>query len=77
MPRTSDWFLDSVIYIYNSQQAASENDERVGGSGFLTAVRLEQNPNIFQIYAVTAAHVIQGAGTARVNDPETHPLRVY
>jgi hypothetical protein len=63
MPRTSDWLLDCVIYIYDSLEGAKKNDERVGGSGFLAAVRLEQNPSSFQIYAVTAAHVIQSAGT--------------
>jgi hypothetical protein len=63
MPRTSDWFLDCVFYIYNSELAANENDERVGGSGFLVAKRRPDNPSAFQIFGVTAAHVISGAKT--------------
>ena len=59
MPRTSNFFLDCVFYIYDSQQAAMAN-KRVGGSGFLAAVRFEENPLQFEIYAVTAAHVLKG-----------------
>ena len=48
MTRTSDWFLDCVFYIYNSELAANENDERVGGSGFLVAKRRPDNPRLSQ-----------------------------
>ncbi len=63
MPRTSDLFLDCVFYIFNSREAAESNDIGVGGTGFLAGAALENNPNHFHFYLVTAAHVIQKAKT--------------
>jgi hypothetical protein len=63
MPRTSDYFLDCVLYIYGSRPSAVENDEKVGGSGFLAAAEVEGFSKVFQFYAVTAAHVIRKSKT--------------
>ena len=78
MPRTSDYFLDCVFYLYGSRQAAIENDAGTGGSGFLAAVRLEELPGVFQFYAVTAAHVVRMAQTPylRLNKRLTSEIEI-
>ncbi len=56
MPRIDDSFIDSVIFIYPSKQAAFDG-EKVGGSGVLIGVPLEENSSYKLVYAVTNAHV--------------------
>lgn len=56
MTRIDDSFIESVIYIYPSKQAAIDG-EKVGGSGVLVGVPMEENENYHLIYAVTNAHV--------------------
>jgi hypothetical protein len=63
MPRTSDYFLDCVLYIYGSSEAAVENSSPAG-SGFLAAARLDAASKYYQFYAVTAAHVVRQSKTA-------------
>jgi hypothetical protein len=48
------------VYIYRSLTEAQKG-ERYGGSGFLVAVRLKENPDWWDCYVVTNWHVIQKA----------------
>lgn len=59
MPRIADYFLNCVIYLYPSLEAAQES-KNVGGSGFILGVRSKTHPEVFYTYAVTNAHVING-----------------
>ena len=55
--RIPDAYLDCVIYLYPSEQDA-EQGARIGGSGFLVAVPIEEI-GIAHVYAVTNKHVIE------------------
>jgi len=68
MPRTSDYFLDCVLYVFGSNETAIENSSPAG-SGFLAAAPLVEGAMLHQFYAVTAAHVVRRAKTPflRVN----------
>lgn len=57
MPRLDDSFINSVVYIYPSEQAARDG-EKVGGTGFLIGVPLTEKPVPAWIYAVTNLHII-------------------
>jgi len=52
--------LESVVYLYPSQQAARDG-ERAGGSGFIVAVQSEVHPESCYLYAVTCRHVVEDA----------------
>jgi trypsin-like peptidase len=62
MPRIHDVFLQSAFFIYPSMQAA-RSGESVGGTGFLVCVRLKQNEDYGQVYAVTNGHVVAACKT--------------
>jgi hypothetical protein len=78
MPRTSDYFLDCVLYIYSSNETAVENSPLVGGSGFLAAARVDAASMLHQFYAVTAAHVVRQAETPfiRINKRFSNDIEV-
>jgi hypothetical protein len=68
VPRISDEFLDCVIYLYPSGKDADDGSH-IGGSGFLVAVPLAENPtnewpdNVWHVYAVTNKHVVESGHT--------------
>ena len=69
MPRIPDNLLHCVVYLYPSE-AAAEDGERTGGSGFLVGVHIpfEQPPKGFLICVVTNKHVIDGGSmVVRIN----------
>jgi hypothetical protein len=69
MPRIPDNLLDCVIYLYPSE-AAAQDGERLGGSGFLIGVQIpfEQPSKGFLICVVTNKHVIDGGSmVVRIN----------
>src|ERR1700730_13896073 len=69
VPRIPDNLLDCVVYLYPSE-AAAEDGERTGGSGFLVGVHIpfEQPPKGFLICVVTNKHVIDGGSmVVRIN----------
>lgn len=57
MPRISDEFIESVFYIYPSEEAA-ERSEAVGGTGFLVSIPCKADPREEFVYAVTNKHLI-------------------
>ncbi len=57
MARLDNTFIDSVVYLYPSEQAAN-NHEAIGGTGFLLSVPLENNPEKSIIYVVTNIHIV-------------------
>jgi len=59
MPRIPDHILDSIIYLYETEEA-SHKGEDAGGSGFLVAI--EGGPRGRSLYAVTNSHVVGGFG---------------
>jgi len=61
MPRIPDEFLDSVVYVYSSQERAAEG-AGFGGSGFLVGVPLIENIEWCAVYVVTNKHVILECG---------------
>jgi len=72
MPRIHDAFLHSVFFVYPSIQAA-RSGKPAGGTGFLVCVKLKQNSEYSQIYAVTNKHVVEGCGpnvVLRLNSDE-------
>lgn len=56
MPPIQDYFLNVVIYVYESELDA-KNGEKVGGSGFLFGVPSKRIEKSYHIYAVTNRHV--------------------
>lgn len=58
MPRIENELLDSVVYLYPSEQAAKDG-ERVGGTGFLVGIRSDRCEELVFHYAVTNSHVIR------------------
>ena len=68
MPRIPDFLLDSVIYLYSSQQYA-EKGERAGGTGFLVSIPASVAGAPDALYAVTNSHVIRkGFPVIRLNN---------
>jgi hypothetical protein len=66
VPRINPRILDSVIYLYNSVSDAKAGTS-AGGSGFLTFVRVPDQPKLAWIYAVTNRHVKESAPVVRIN----------
>jgi len=62
MPEIEQRLLDSVIYLYPTQEDARAGGVS-GGSGFLLSVDLPDHPGMIALYAVTNAHVIGGGAT--------------
>jgi hypothetical protein len=60
--RIPDQFADCCVYLYPSVDHA-ERGEKIGGSGFLAAIRSDSFPDVFHIYAVTNMHVIESGNT--------------
>ena len=58
LPRIKDVFLDSVVYMYESEDDASAG-VNTGGSGFLVGMRCAPAGALY-LYVVTNRHVIQG-----------------
>jgi hypothetical protein len=59
MPRIPDHILDSVIYLYETEDAAHKGED-AGGTGFLVAI--EGGPRGRSLYAVTNSHLVGGFG---------------
>jgi len=55
--RIPDQYLDTVFYLYRSQEAASST-ENAGGTGFLVSIKSEEHPEVQYVYAITNKHVI-------------------
>jgi len=68
LARIAPQFLESVIYLYPSKDAAKDG-KNAGGSGFIVGVTSEQFADIFYLYAVTNRHVIEDgqSRTIRIN----------
>jgi hypothetical protein len=60
--RIHDFFTNCAVYIYKSLEEA-RNGEHYGGSGFLVSVSLKENPDWWNGYVVTNAHVVRRAKT--------------
>ncbi len=56
MPRIYDIYLESIVYIYPSEQDAI-NGERVGGCGFLYGIPSDVVEDSYHVYVVTNRHV--------------------
>ncbi len=68
MPRIPDELMDSVIYLYKTEQDA-EDGERAGGTGFLVSVPAVTEGAPATVYAVTNRHVIdKGFPVVRLNN---------
>ena len=67
--RLSDETLESVFYLYPSEQSA-RNGEKAGGSGFFILIPFErEGVKRNHLYMATNRHVIDGGAlTARIND---------
>jgi len=70
MPRIADEYLECVVYLYPSVNAAKEG-EKFGGSGFLVRVPSTVNEDLGYTYCVTNSHVIR-EGAATVIRLNTH-----
>lgn len=66
MPRIHNYLQDCVIYLYPSEDHASQG-ERAGGSGFLVSTKFPSDPNRALVWAVSNKHVIEKAPVVRVN----------
>lgn len=66
MPRIPDELLDCVVYLYPSE-AAAEDGERLGGSGFFLGVSVGAAGQAI-VFVVTNKHVVErGSMVVRVN----------
>ena len=65
MPRLVDWAVDCSIYLYPSEADANRG-ERVGGSGFLFGIPMEDELGTF-VYAVSNWHVVGTNPVIRLN----------
>ena len=71
MPRINDTFLQTVVYLYPSPEAAHQG-HKTGGTGFIVSYKLK-NTNKILYYVVTNAHVAEkmsAPGAARFNTKE-------
>lgn len=67
MPRIGDQFLDCVIYLYPTVDAANAG-MAVGGTGFLVGIPYKRAKGYSHRYAVTNSHVIRrGSPIVRLN----------
>lgn len=64
MPRIPDEFLECVVYIYPSVEAAQEG-KKFGGTGFLISRSIQ--PGLDMTYVVTNSHVAVGGRAIRLN----------
>ncbi len=62
VPRIDDNFLNCVVYLYPSVEAA-EVGERFGGTGFLVHVTSTVSEDIGYTYCVTNSHIIREAAS--------------
>lgn len=71
MPRVADRFLEAVVYLYPSEQAA-QSGVATGGTGFIVAVETSPGSDQGALFVVTISHVIrEGRSTVvRVNHAE-------
>jgi hypothetical protein len=69
MPRLPDDFLDSVFYLYPSEEEARQGIN-IGGSGFVVAVPTWPGLKQYFVYAVTNRHVLETADVGRFNTRE-------
>jgi hypothetical protein len=70
MPLVPDEILDTIAYLYPSEEAAREG-HRFGGSAFIVSIPSEVHPDLVFAYVVTNTHVIAGGATVlRVNGRE-------
>ena len=58
VPRIPEQYLQSVIYLYPTEEDAYAG-KSAGGSGFIVSVRSVRHPDRLFAYAVTAHHVIE------------------
>lgn len=61
MPKIPPWYLDCVVYLYKDATSAREGTKN-GGSGFLVAVPLIENPDMCSVYVITNNHVFRNCG---------------
>lgn len=69
MPRIPEIYVNSVVYVYGSVEAAERGDP-VGGCGVLVGVGLEKYPDYCHAYVVTNAHVSDIDRVVRYNTRE-------
>ena len=68
MPRISDRFLSSIVFLYSSEEAARRGSGSGGGSGFILGVGYTIPVRRWHHYLVTNRHVIDRGGLwVRVN----------
>jgi len=78
MPRIPSEYLNCVVYLYPSEDAAKEG-VALGGSGFLVGIRQGTEPTE-RLYAITNSHVIKEAAckvlrfNTRNSEPRTHAI---
>jgi hypothetical protein len=77
VPRVSDRFLASVIFLYSSEEDAQRGPGAGGGSGFIIGVKYVAPVRRWHYYLVTNKHVVERGGLwARVGtypgSVETH-----
>lgn len=65
MPRLDDSFINSVVYLYPSEEDAKQGG-KAGGSGFLFGMPMESNPVWKMIYVVTNLHVVANMPKAAI-----------
>src|SRR5450755_4549521 len=69
VPRVPEVFVNSVVYMYGSVDAAERGDP-VGGCGVLVGVGFEKFPDFCHVYVVTNAHVSDIDRVIRYNTRE-------
>ena len=72
MPRIPESYIDCLVYLYGSVEAA-ERSERVGGCGLLIGVEFRDIPNLHHVYAVTNFHVAEVCRVVRYNTKAGRP----
>lgn len=69
VPRLPSDFVDCVVYLYRTEDAATCGDA-TGGCGFLVGVESSITPGLAHVYVVTNAHVADGCRVVRYNSVE-------
>lgn len=67
MARVNDFILHCVIYLFPSIDDAKQT-KNIGGSGFVVGVKSKVDDKFCYLYAVTNAHVVNGATVIRINN---------
>lgn len=65
MPRVVADYVESLVFLYPTEEAARANED-AGGSGFLLGVEYKEQPTRAHVYVVTNAHVSDGPTPSRV-----------